>query len=420
MSDSSAYPPNLPRLLLVSEAPLNQNGTGIDRTLFNLFDHYPMDRFMLYTVGDISGHSDTSPPFDANVATFKERHVPLLNNRLGRFLNPLLQSINLQLLDWLPIAQSQKIQSFAPEIVLICPNGPSALVIGHKVTKQLDCPFLIYFMDDWIAINSSQWLSGGIQEYSQSLLSQACGWLMISEQLKKELVNRYNILPMKTLIVHNPVDVSSLPPPDFTLHEGTFKVVYAGSIWPMHYDAVAVIAEAIYQLRQDGCDIELVLHTPQVFWKQYQQSWESWQVTYGSMIPYNQLQTYLKQADLLLVASSFKPESAHLVRSSLQTKLTDYMLSGRSILSCGPAYAACNDFVWQWNCGLVCETQVIPDIKLLLCQAIEDRSTNQSLAQKGFEVVSREYDKPYITLQLFQFIRKNLPTILTTQPLCNH
>lgn len=406
----------LPKLLLVSEAPLNQNGTGIDRTLFNLLDDYPMDRFMLYTVGDKSGHSDTSPPFDGNVATFKDCYVPLVNNRLGRFCNPLLQIVNLQLLDLLSLADNQKIVEFAPEIVLICPNSPSALIAGYKITQELGCPFLIYFMDDWIYNNRSQWLSGGVQQYSQALLSQASGWLTISDQLEKELINRYGILPDRSLVVHNPVELSILSPPDFSLHEGTFKVVYAGSIWSMHFDAVAAIAEAIFELRQDGCDIELILHTPQIFWDQYQQSWQSWQVTYGSMIPYHDLQIYLKRADLLLVASSFKPEYTHITRSSVQTKLTDYMASGRPILSCGPVYSACNDFIHQRNCGLVCDNSNIESIKFVLQQAIDERVVSQSFAQTAFDIVSSVFDKHQVTHQLFQFISESIPTARIAQP----
>lgn len=408
MQDSSVYPPNLPRLLLVSEAPLNQNGTGIDRTLFNLLDDYPIDRFMLYTVRHRSGGSDTSPPFDGNVATFKDRYVPLISNRLGHFFNPLLQTINLQLLDWLPPPDFQQIVEFAPELVLICPNGGSALVMGYKITQQLGCPFTIYFMDDWIEIDRRKWLSGGIQQYSQALLSKASGWLMISNQLEKELINRYGVLPDRSLIVHNPVDVASLPPPDFTPHEGTFKVVYAGSIWAMHYDAVAAIAEAIFELRQAGCDIELILHTPQGFWNWHQKSWKSWQVTDGGMIAYNDLQTYLKRADLLLVASSFLPESANLTRSSVQTKLTDYMVSGRPIFSCGPVYAACHDFIRQWNCGLVCETNNVATIKLMLDRAINDRLANQTFARTAFDVVDRVFDKQKVNRQFYQFIGESL------------
>jgi glycosyltransferase involved in cell wall biosynthesis len=407
--------PSLPKLLLVTEASLSENGTGLDRTLFNLLDQYPSDRFMLYTARNQSGESDTAPPFDNNVATYKDTYLPTLFNRLGLVINPVLQLFNLQLLDWLQLSDYHKIIQFEPEVILICPNSPSALVVGYKISQQLSCPFLIYFMDDWIACNHDKWLSGGVQHYSHQLLEQANGWLMISKQLEKELIDRYCVSPKRSLIVHNPVDISTFGTPDFSTHQNTFKVVYAGSIWPMHYDSVAAIAKAIFQLRQESYDIELILHVPQVFWTQYQQYWYSWQVIYGSMIAYEDLQIYLRRADLLLVSSSFLPEYAHMTRSSVQTKLTDYMISGRPILSCGPVYAVCNDFIRKWNCGLISSDSDINMIKLMLKEAVANRADNQSFARTAFDVASQVFDKPRVTQHLFNFISESIPAKSPTQ-----
>jgi glycosyltransferase involved in cell wall biosynthesis len=402
---------SLPKLLLVTEACLCNNGTGVNRTLFNLLDQYPTDRLMLLCAGDgQSVHMDTSPPFDNNVTTYKNKYLPTLLNRFGIIINPIMEVLNLQLLDWLPLSNYQKIVEFSPELILICPNSSSALTIGHKITQQLNCPSLVYFMDDWIASNQEAWLSGGVQPYTQNLLREATGWLMISKQLERELIDRYHISPQRSLIVHNPVDILTLEAPDFSTHQDTFKVVYAGSIWPMHYDSVAAIAEAIFQLRQEGHDIELILHVPQMFWTQYQQYWYSWQVIYGSMIAYENLQIYLRRADLLLVASSFLPEHTHITRSSVQTKLTDYMVSGRPILSCGPVYSACNDFVREWNCGLICSDSDVSVIKLMLKEAIANRDENQSFAQTAFDVVSEMFDKPIVIQHLFNFIGKSIPS----------
>lgn len=400
---------SLPRLLLVSEAPLNQNGTGIDRTLFNLLDQYPINQFRLYTTCESSGQTLTSPPFNTKVTRFKPAILPLIPNRLGLIFNPLLRYLNYQLLDWLPLQNLEEVKAFNPEVILICPNTPAALVIGYKISEALDCPFLIYFMDDWIDNDDSKWILGGIQQYSKLLLERADGWLMISSQLENDLVGRYRILPKRSLVVHNPVDLASLSQPDFSIHEGTFKIIYAGSIWTMHYDAVTVIADAIFELRRQGYDIEFILHTPAVFWQKYQLFWESRQVVNGGMIPYKDLQTYLQQADLLLVASSFRQDHAHVSRSSVQTKLTDYMASGRPILSCGPIYGACNGFVKNWNCGLICNTDNISAIKQLLIQAVQDRATNQVFAYNAFHVVKQQFDKQKVSEKLYQFIAESLP-----------
>ncbi|MFM6220732.1 MAG: hypothetical protein ACKPDM_10260, partial [Dolichospermum sp.] len=228
----------LPRLLLVSEIPLSQEGTGINRTLVNLLEGYPVDNFMLFK-SSAKNSDQTAPRFSQNVATFSAEFLPFLNNRFGNLVNGIISQINLQLIDWLPIFERKKIDAFAPEVILICPSSASGLLIGHKIIKTFDIPYLIYLMDDWTKSNHYQWLTGSVQESTTYLLNNASGWLMISQQLEQELAQRYKIVPKRSLIVHNPVDLSNKTLPDFTPHyRDKFRVIYAGGIWPMHYDAV--------------------------------------------------------------------------------------------------------------------------------------------------------------------------------------
>ncbi|MFM6250140.1 MAG: hypothetical protein ACKPEQ_13485, partial [Dolichospermum sp.] len=114
---------NLPRLLLISEVSLSERETGINRTLFNLFEDYPSDRFMLYTPDESLKNNPTSSIFQTNIAAFPEQFFPYQRNRLGFLFNPLFTSLNYQLIDWLPLASYQKIADFSPEVILICPNG---------------------------------------------------------------------------------------------------------------------------------------------------------------------------------------------------------------------------------------------------------------------------------------------------------
>lgn len=396
---------DLPRILLVSENTLSKQGKGANRTLLNLLENYPADLLMLFSPQNYFKEEPTTPPFDQQVMSFPGYYLPPIRNRIGKFINPLISTVNLQLLDWLPIPARKDLEKFAPEIILICPITSWCLLMGHKLTQYFQCPFVIYFMDDWIATDNSQWLSGNIQEVAHKILKESAGWLMISEQLQAELSSRYQLKSQKSLIVHNPVDLSGKQPPDVvTTREGTFKVIYAGSIWAMHYDAVAAIAEAIFQLRCDGKDIELVLHTDESFWNLYQEKWKVWEVTYGSLIPYHELDHYLKRADLLLVASSFLPEHAHMTRSSVQTKLTDYMASGKPILACGPPYSACNQFLKTWHCGLVCETNQVSNIKIFLIEQLNNWYSNQKFATVAFETIRYNFEKSIIVGNLYKFL----------------
>lgn len=400
---------DIPRLLLVSEASLDSQTTGLNRTLLNLFAGYPADKFMLYSPKSTCEKHPTEPPLNQNIATFSDNFLPRINNRLGFLLNPIFQLIDFQLIEWLPLAQQEKITKFSPQVVLICPNGPLGLLMGYKIFQTLQHPLIIYFMDDWVNNNYCRWLTGSVQAITSYLLNNASAWLMISTQLEEELTERYKTKPKRSLIVHNPVDLSDKQFPEFLNYSGkTFRVVYAGAIWTMHYDALAAVAEAIYELKSDGVDIELVLCTSQGFWNFYQENWKNWGVRYGSFIPYEQLNQYLQKADLLLVASSFLSKYSHITRSSVQTKLTDYMASGRPILACGPSYSACNCFIKLWNCGLVCETNKIAEIKKILLDNIQKYSTLLPLTQNSFNTLQNNFEVQKIRAELYEFIHQQV------------
>jgi len=352
----------------------------------------------------------TAPPFDQRVFSFPGYYLPPLKNRLGLLIN----AVNLQLLEWLPIANQKSLEYFDPEVILVCPLTSWCLLMGHKLANHFHCPSLIYLMDDWLAKADSRWLSGSTQTVAYKLLQESVGWLMISEKLEADISSRYQLCPKHSLIVHNPVDLSGKEPPDkLPKRKGKFKVAYAGSILPLHYDALAVVAEAIFQLRCAGKEIELVLYTHQSFWDLYQKQWKQWQVVYGSFIPYTELDSYLKQADLLLVASSFRPEYAHAIRSSVFTKLTDYMAVGRPLLSCGPDYSACNQFIDKWKCGYILKSNQLSKVKQFLEFIINHNYLNKKFSKLAFKVLKKKFSKSKVSLKMNHFI--NLIFLLYTE-----
>ena len=395
----------LPRLLLVTQAPLDAQNGGINRTLSNLLDFYLPDYFMLCSDRSLIKQYPTDPPFNKNVIGFYSQYFPYMNNRIGNVLNPIIQSINLQLIDLLPFPNLKQIQAFDPQILLICPNSSADLITGYKISKVLGCPFVIYFMDDWLHDISLSWLTGNIQIYARELLNRASGWLMISHELEEVFIKRYNLAPKQSMIIQNPVEVNGkkLRPPKNSTDE-TFRIVYSGAIWPMHYDTVLLVAEAVSQLRAEGKRIELILHTAPIFWKLYKEKWEKWEVINGSLIPYAELNQYLQRADLLLVPSSFLAEMEPIIRTTVQTKITDYMAAGRAILACGPSYSASNLFIKRWNCGLVCEFNEVIYVSKFLIHKMDNRSQLTTLGNQAYRVAHEYFDKSIVNKKLKDLI----------------
>lgn len=398
---------DLPKVLLVTDVTLSQEGGGVNRTLVNLFMDYPSKLLMLFAPQFSLKSNPPGKPFNNQVIGFSTKYLPRIRGPLGKFFQPLIEVVNLQLTIWLPVLKKKQVEVFAPDIILVCPVVFSTLLLGHKLAQQMNCPYLIYAMDNWIPEEKVQWFTGKGKDEIYSLLANAAGWIVISEQLRDSFSNHYQLIPQRVITVHNPVDLSGKEQPGFEYEcSGTFKIVYAGSIWPMHYDAVAVVAEAVFELRRERHDIELVLHTDQGFWDLYRNEWQSWEVTYGSFIAYHELNEYLKQANLLLVASSFLPEHEPLTRASIQTKLTDYMASGRPILSCGPSYSVCNNFIQKWSCGLVCETNQVPKIKELLLEQMNNEIMHRKLAETAFQVLKENFEQKKVSENLYEFIKE--------------
>lgn len=410
-ADVSAMPArvDLPRLLLVSDAPLSRQGLGIDRTLVSLFEDYPTDRFLLYTRGRPGGRDAAHGDVVHRSTPFPQRHVRPILTRFAHVgpvaaFHRALTTLDFTIRAWTPPAGLPAIRQFDPEVVLICPNSPVDLLEGHKVATRLGRPFVVYFMDDWPAVVSQRWLGGDIQSVVRDVLRDADAWIMISDALTNRLRGRYGTTQDRILVAHNPVGFDDGQEPDFTVRGGTFRIAYAGSIWPMHHDAVALVAEGVARLRSEGEDVEFVVHCPEQFWHQYGEWLDSRGVRYGGFVQHADLTAALQQADLLLVASSFKPEFAPYAHGSVQTKVTDYMRTGRTIMSVGPAGCACNLFVERWNCGLVSTAPTADAMAADLRGALRDRGAHVALARTAYETARRHFERRAVVRTMQNFL----------------
>jgi hypothetical protein len=174
----------------------------------------------------------------------------------------------------------------------------------------------------------------------------------------------------------------------------------------MHWDAVAAVAESVVRLRTDGVDIEFVLFTDRFFWGRHESDWLRWGVVDGGLVPYAALGDALGGCDLLLVASSFDAEQAHMSRSSLQTKVTDYMAAGRPILGCGPHDAASHRFLRERACATFVEDRAATVVDAALRACVRARADGPALARRAYDVVRGEHEIGRVTGELYAFLQR--------------
>lgn len=379
----------VPRLLIISDAGVASESVGASKTLYELFSSYPGPIRVITISREPTDHLDRV-------------RVPhrILPGRLDE-LNPAAMAATRRAEAWLlghgPWLRSA-VRAFRPQIILACPIGEWGVAAAAAATRIAQVPLISYFMDDWVGAESSA-------SAAPELLQRSTAWLMISEQLRDVLVERYGLVAPPTKTVHKPARATSEPRRDraATGSGGPCRIIYAGSIWPMHADAIALAADAVGLLRARGQDFELVVHAPERFVRDHPALFEKDGVIEGGLCDSAELQQVLLEADLALLACAFAEDQRLMSRSSVQTKLTEYMSTGIPILGVGPADAASIEFVKRWNVGRCC---TLPDVARLADTLAEFASSDElaEIAARSRDIVRQHFDADRIRAQLWQFI----------------
>lgn len=384
-----------PRLLLVTDADLSPDSRGAGRTLVNLFSRYPEDRLLA-----VSTNADT--PFTMEGGQRVLPAAPGLPGRVTQALRPLIGHLDAAWIGARPLPGRAEIEQFDPQLVLAVPTHPTGIALTERC--QSFGPLVTYLMDDWLAFEPGVALAFDTRRRGRTLLRDSVAWLSISPYLLSS-TREFAGVERSAFVVHNPVSLAKSPPAALSApRTGRFRVGYAGSVWPMHWDAVAAIAQGVQRLCAAGTDIEFVLFTDRYFWGRHQDDWQRWDVVDGGLIPYAELGGALGGCDLLLVASSFESSQAHMSRSSIQTKVTDYMAAGRPILACGPHQAASNDFLRRHDCALFAEDPAPAAIDTVLRHCVAARADGPAMARRAWDVVRREHDLVGVTDRLYAFL----------------
>lgn len=394
---------NLKVAILTDEYP-SPNGKGLSQTLYNVFElNQKLD--VLWITPKIKDQTivQLTKSLSYTFETF-----PSFKNRLGFLVNPIINWLNFSLRAYFRNFKTirSSLKEFNPAIKICCPNGVIGVVMGEKIFKDIKGELICYFMDDWMRHSSQKWLFGNADIAVKNLLMQSKRWLVISEGLQKILEERYNVTAMQSLVIHNPVVLANHVSWGTNKNrENQISIAYAGSLWPMHFDALILIAKAITSInKKHETNIDLIIYTSSHFWEWRKKELNNLEVLYGGNISYDQIHAKLNQSDILLITASFLDEWKTHSIGSLQTKLTDYLNSKRLVLSCGPAYSANNSFIKKYDCGICIETDNIHEIERELEDLINDFSKHTPKVQNGWRILEQEFSSERVSDKLISFL----------------
>lgn len=377
---------------------------GISQTLYNLFDGYPSNK--LYAICDknqineITDSSLKTRVVKVTYASIKFKRRPF------NYFNRLLTYLDLSYREFFIHHYISKKQIPVSGIIFLCTSNIEKIQLAKKIKQSGEYTLITYYMDDWMSDYQYKWLNGSLQDYIKWSLDAAKGYIMISEQLLEVIKLRYSIKDNPTLILHNPVEIIASKPNIRTTDTSIpFKIAYAGSIWPMHKDAIIKCIEAINLINSNNKNsIILNIYCKEIFWNSNENELNRSFIKYGGFIEYDNLYDELQSNDLLLVASSFLEENRSYSISSIQTKITDYLNFKIPILSIGPSFSASNKFIEKYQCGFVWNDEMNIALDEYLINIMQDPLQREKYTQNGMEVLKAHFDKKNVQLKLYQFL----------------
>ncbi|CAN5721657.1 hypothetical protein BH10BAC3_BH10BAC3_33940 [soil metagenome] len=400
-------------IILITDSIPAANGGGISQTLFNLLDGWESPIWFVNRPGEkpVDG-----PVIKAQIVKYRFERLRHFGKRVLRRLNPAISKINFNRqegLKELPAGLPTPREAF----VLVSTTEPIKLHFAWVLQKKFGYTVVPYFMDDWMAGCKLKWKGNDIQRVVGDMLRQANCRMMISQNLDQILTLRYQLQARPTLVVHNPAPALSREvdkfPSSEVLKGGLRTIIYAGSIWPMHFDALKTVAKAVGIRQAQAANsqasqpaFELIIYTSDAAWQHNRKSLEGPGVIYGGFIPYAGMQAELAKGWLLLVTASFEVRYAPFTNSSVQTKLTDYMAAGKPVLFVGPAEGASGQFVHDWDCGFSIGTTNPADIAAQLEAIAALPQLSERKGQNGLAAASGYFSKPVVQERLYSFLER--------------
>ncbi len=394
-------------MLLVSDATMCVDAGGISQTLYNVFSY--LNPASILCISDYRVYKKNPPtqPFENVYLTYKFNTIHLPANRFSKYSRGFIEwlnfSINNKLRSFSKLRKA--IKAFNADVVISCSFSPVGILMHHKLLQGISYKNIVpYFMDDWMEGMDIAWAGGGLQNDIKRLLTKNRSWFTISKNLSEILISRYGASPDRILEVHNPVSLSDLPCVAPQTEKEKYIIAYAGALWDMHYDAFKVVAQSIFHLKEKR-KVELVLYTPKEFWNLRKNEVESLGVIYGGNIVYSQIHQKLSEADGLLLVSAFSKKWYNHSKSSLQTKITDYLKAQRLIISCGPSYSVNHDFLKENTCGICIETNKVNEVAEEIDVVLNNIMANQEYVQNGKQCL-KNFSKEIVQQKVKNFLEQ--------------
>ncbi len=265
--------------------------------------------------------------------------------------------------------------------------GP-ALIGTYKLHKKTKIPFVIHLYDLYLG-NLFPFPGGILAKYYEPKLIASASKIIVTNETTKELyIKRYGeAVREKFAVIHN-----SVPPEEHELSKTSveynpappYSILFSGRIyWPQ----IEAIKEMIGAINEMNFEITFNIYTPSP--KDYLSKLgiiENNKIKINSATP-QEMPALQASADILFLPLSWNTKAPEIIQTATPGKLTDYLATGKPILTYAPGDTALVKYVKNKQCAYIVEEHNPEKLK----QAIEAIVTNKKESIALIENAGKAY-----------------------------
>ena len=422
------------KILFISMSPI-QKGVSIGNTFLNVFEDFPDVQF--FSVYTKNGYPDSSierafqitdkqllkrllhrtktvgrtvperdgqenAPAEDKMVTFarKKRYIPMF------WAQSLL---------WLPpYWKSEALHTFLDEVqpdllfTILSDSVPLNKLIWH-IQGYLQKPLVVYAWDNNYTLQLGLtsplvFLNRCInRHYMRKTVQKAEQLYVISEIQKQDYEKAFGV---SCKILTKSADFSGKPPVK-SKYNSPLQLVVTGNIGTNRWKSLAIIAEALEQINQNGVRAQLRIYTATPLTAKMEKALKKGDSSFimGS-VPANEVPKIQEAADILVHVEALDLKNRLAVRQSFSTKLVDYFKAARPILAVGPREVASIDHLIRDDCALTGET--VEEVRSALESVLENRGKLDELSKKAYACGKRNHN----TVTMHQMLQTDLERIV--------
>lgn len=281
--------------------------------------------------------------------------------------------------------------------------------IACFIQEYTNVPMLGYISDDCytlrqFSLSPLYWIDRLHKRKKVKKTIEKCKILYVISEIQKRDYEKAFGVPCK--ILTKSADFTE-PPQLKTSYNTPLQLVFTGNIGTNRWKSLAVIAQALQELNQNGTKAELRIYTATPLTAKMQKALQIDGASYlMGTVPASAIPQIQSEADMLVHAEALDLKNRLAVRQSFSTKLVDYFKAARPILAVGPKDVASIDHLLQNNCALVADNAA--DLAVMLSDCLENPKRLHTLAENAFLCGKRHHDAAQMKEMLYADLKNTV------------